>query len=253
VVEGMTEDVLATVTDAAETSQWFSGPPRWAVQLAAAAARTRQGQETKCPLELEEIKELLKLGEGVYPIIALWSNAYNATAAQVLAVLSDASVSGLSDTLRSVISARWLAWSPDERRLYFEASGRLFMSDGAGLSLFPANVPLISDGEITEILVTLFDSASNNDERERVMAMWEHFGPSDQTARRALVDGVFIPLINHGRGATSIALRHFSLVENPPTQAARERIKRALKESPLSDESQKVMRDAGWVRRRWRR
>jgi hypothetical protein len=108
----------------------------------------------------------------------------------------------------------------------------------------------------SEILVRAYQATSNNEERGRLLDLWQMVSPSGSKAERALVDRVFLPLLEQGKGATRIALDHFSLVQNV-SNAARERLKRGIKTaaagSDLAKRADRLLKDAGWIsgKRKW--
>lgn len=105
-------------------------------------------------------------------------------------------------------------------------------------------------------IIELYKATSNNDERERVLLLWSVVRPASDTIRRKLIDQVYIPMLGQGKQATLIALRQFDLVRDPPSGAARERIKQAVRTSAYGDKelekrADKILKDAGWIKRRW--
>lgn len=90
------------------------------------------------------------------------------------------------------------------------------------------------------------------------MELWREVNPSPPQERRKLIDRVYIPLLGVGKTAAGIALTHFALVRDAPTQAAQDRVKKALGAAVRGDKdlerrAEKLLQDAGWIskKRRW--
>jgi hypothetical protein len=104
----------------------------------------------------------------------------------------------------------------------------------------------------TAALVATYEAATNNEQRRAVMELWHEVNPSPAALRRKLVDSIYIPLLEDGKDATRIALSFFALVRDAPTQASRDRIRKAIRAAVAGDKTlekraEKMLRDAGWI------
>lgn len=144
----------------------------------------------------------------------------------------------------------------ERRQRFFASIAASFIAGKVGLPMISeTGMGTVEPGFLAGELVNLFDDTNNNPERERVMQIWSALAPQENNARRTLIDHVYISLLHQGKGAAKIALDYFALVETPPSTAARDRIRTAIKDvvkqdRALDGRAKDLQRNAGWIRGR---
>ena len=117
------------------------------------------------------------------------------------------------------------------------------MADRNGLSLVSsANPSQLEASLVASELIRLFELATNNDERAKVMELWHVTQPAGEASLRRLVVSIYLPALKLGKGATKIALDQFGLVERAPVELRR-RIARAIRRAVKGDSAQKRKAD----------
>ncbi len=248
----------------AADSPWL---PVEAPDLAAAIAlygRSRQrqlGTDVEQPLSVGELQQAAAVGRDAEAALAAWMRAFTPQANEIVDALAESSGQRAPGAAISGAIATVAAdWGPKERQELFMLTARAFVAGHCGRSLVSLAGEQALDGQLAaEEIAELFDAASNNIERERALQVWAVLVPVTESAARLLISRVYIPMLSQGKGAARIALTNFALVSEPPSKAARDRIRAAIKEAARGDktlerQSKGLMQNAGWERRpRFRR
>jgi len=254
---------MATVTDAESTitaatnSPWLEESYKNLVVLYGRAVQRGHGEDIAGPLTEDQLAALMVVGPNAVPALVAWVRAYKPPADLVRRVFGPfSSQQDLDPGLQEGIRALVAEWDGDTKRQSFSIATSEFVRGEVGSSFVQAaQSDEIEPGLIAGQLSDLFDNAANNVERERLMQLWRLVRPEASTARRTLIDRVYIPLLRQGKGAAKIALDHFDLVRTPPSTATKDRIRAAISDGVRDDDALKrraneLLRDAGWTRRR---
>jgi len=159
----------------------------------------------------------------------------------------------LPDRFLRAVRTTSASWTPSQKADLLTKFVEPFVNGTLDETVIAATSLADADAErATEMLITAFESASNNEQRRAVMQLWREVNPSPATHRRKLIDRVYIPLLEGGKDATRIALSFFALVRDAPTQAARDRVKKAIGAAVAGDKglekrAEKMLGDAGWI------
>jgi hypothetical protein len=250
------EDAVASFLEAAEESPWLDATALEILRVRCALARRRLVGAKAAPPQKATLMALVDAeNEEGDEALAAWITNFAPEATIVFELLAPRIRDGarLPARLTRATQAASGTWTPRQKADLLATfvgpflDGQLDESIIAAASLGDAD----ADGA-TETLVAAYQAASNNEQRRAVMELWREVNPSPATMRRKLIDSIYIPLLEGGKDATRIALSFFALVRDAPTQAARDRIKRAVRAAVAGDKTlekraEKMLRDAGWI------
>ncbi len=238
---------------------WLDDDARKSIRLLAAAARHEQDASTVSPLAGAEVAELLESGApAADEAVSRWIEAFQPGGVELLAAVgSRASTEGLSVRMRAALGELSESWSAEEKGVLFEAVAPGFVSGtGSAAILRDARMGGAEPDRVVETLIRLAKDAGNNSERDRVLQLWEIVQPASQKARQALVDGIYLPLIDGGKGQVKLALDHFGLVASSVGKPTQSKIKKALEraaatagDKDLQKRVNRVLKEVGWIKR----
>ena len=247
---------VEAMVSAASASPWMAPERRNTIVLFGRSLQHEADKDVEMPLTSDELASVATVGALATRALTAWLRSFKPTSEDVHEVFVALSTTqDLQGPLQEAIGSLAAEWSEDERRGLFTRSASEYIAGEAGLSLLSAyGFASFEAGHVVSELSRMFDDASNNAERESVMRIWRVIKPS-QTAQAALVNRVYIPMLRQGRGAAKIALDFFDLVDPPPSIAARDRIRAAIREevkgdSTLERRANDLLRNAGWIKKR---
>src|ERR671924_76972 len=165
----------------------------------------------------------------------------------------------LPNELRKPVQAAAATWSPEQKAdLLEDVAGAYTEGQVHDTVIRGFGLPGADADRASAALVDAYQATSNNDQRGRLLDLWQIVSPAGTKAERLLVDSVFLPLLKGGKGATRIALDHFALVQNVSTNAARDRLKSGFKTAAsdaedLARRAERIVKNAGWIsgKRKW--
>lgn len=240
---------------------WMPQPQASIVSVELACALREKGAEVGEPKG--DVLAALAEDSGEEAITALsrWAAVFEPSPFEVFDLVRSEFSDGkrVPAELRPLIAAAATRWTPEEKAELLSTiaddyrEGHLHDSVIRTFTLGDADAD-----ETASVIAREYDRAGNNDERDRVLDLWQLVPPAGAKAQTKLINDVFVPLLERGRGGAEIALRHFALVQNPPTDVARDRLKRSIKASvaatpDLARRAEKLIRKAGWIKgkRKW--
>jgi hypothetical protein len=250
-------EAINSFREAAATSTWLDEGTRVSLQMIAAAAQHSLDTAASASLPAEGVAELLASGAPLAgEAVGRWIEEFKPGADEILAALrTHADAGELTPRLHAALGVLADGWAAEEKTAVFEILAPSFVSgDGSDALLRDLRMGGADQDRVAKTLVKLFGDAGSNPERERVLQLWEIAQPSSQNARRALVEGVFIPLIKGGKGQAKLALDHFSLVANSVGKPTKAKIKQAFDvvaagEKDLQNRVNRVLQGAEWIKR----
>src|SRR5919109_111232 len=165
----------------------------------------------------------------------------------------------LPNELKKPVQAAAATWSPEQKAdLLEDVAGAYTEGQVHDTVIRGFGLPGADADRASAALVDAYQATSNNDQRGRLLDLWQIVSPAGTKAERLLVDSVFLPLLKGGKGATRIALDHFALVQNVSTNAARDRLKSGFKTAAsdaeyLARRAERIVKNAGWIsgKRKW--
>jgi hypothetical protein len=102
-----------------------------------------------------------------------------------------------------------------------------------------------------DALIDLYSQATNMEQRERVLTLWQQLSPTRAETKRTLIENIFLPLARNSVGGFELAVKYLSLVQGA-SERTREAVIESLRASAPSDRRKKLerrLRDSGFVRR----
>jgi hypothetical protein len=252
-------DVARAFAQSAEDSSWSQDFFLEVARTRAACVLKRLEPATARAVKQQTLTALVdNASPDTDAALAEWLDCFRPEPVQMYRALRSRFVSGakLAEPLRGSVRQLASSWSPEEKTALLQRVSPDYLAESvvdtvlADLELAGAD----PDGATTA-LVDAYASAGNNDEREQVMKLWQVVQPVDDRALTKLISRIYIPLVREGKGAAKIALRFFGLVSSPPTENAKERIKRELNKAAQGDEGLKMqvtnrLEGAGWIEKR---
>jgi hypothetical protein len=252
-------DVARAFAQSAEDSSWSQDFFLEVARTRAACVLKRLEPATARAVKQQTLTALVdNASPDTDAALAEWLDCFRPEPVQMYRALRSRFVSGakLAEPLRGSVRQLASSWSPEEKTALLQRVSPDYLAESvvdtvlADLELAGAD----PDGATTA-LVDAYASAGNNDEREQVMKLWQVVQPVDDRALTKLISRIYIPLVREGKGPAKIALRFFGLVSSPPTENAKERIKRELNKAAQGDEGLKRqvtnrLEGAGWIEKR---
>jgi hypothetical protein len=252
-------DVARAFAQSVEDSSWLQDVFLEVARTRAACALKRLEPATAPAVKKQTLTALVDNGSpDTDAALADWLDWFKPEPVQMYQTLRSRFVSGakLAEPLRRSVRQLASSFSPEEKTALLQRispdylAKRVVDSVLGDLELAGAD----PDGA-TAALVDAYGSAGNNDEREQVMKLWQAVQPVGDPALTKLISRIYIPLVRDGKGAAKIALRFFGLVNSPPTENAKERIKRELNKAAQGDKrlQRRVtnrLEGAGWIEKR---
>lgn len=256
VLESVGSSDIEAILNAVTTSPWMAQERRNVIVLFSRSLQREEADDIDAPLASDELTSLVALGSEAEPALTAWLRSFKPSPEQVHEVFAAFSVAHeLQPPLREGIRSLTAEWSEDARQEFFAKSANEYVAGQIGPTLLSAyGFENLDSSHVASELSRIFDEASNNPERGKVMEIWRLIEPSE-AAQRTLVNRVYIPLLRQGRGAAKIALDFFDLVATPPSGAARDRIRAAIREEVKGDtalerRANDILRAAGWIKKR---
>lgn len=252
----LSEEQLTEIKEGIEASPWLDDRYSKALALQIAVVEKDAGREPSYDPEASELGDLVGEGASLDRALAQWALVFKPTAAAVWNLLSNVPDRSLpEDHFRSALSRIATDWSAEDKGELLKEFGPAFLESLVDEQL--ARTLRLHEADERTVLAELkelFDVATNNRQRERILILWDLLDPKGEAVRRKLVDAVYLPLLEKGKGALEIAIDHFRVVQHIP--GVRRRIRQALLDATADDRSlrrraQKAMGDAGWMRRRF--
>ncbi len=247
-------DSRARLRAAAEASPWLPSPARESLVIAVAAAiQTVDGEDTN-PYGTAEVGALVDLhGTGFAAGLAAWIEHLAKTPGDVASAVHPLVGEPLPGDVAGAISQRAGGWDPSQRTELLEPSLRDALRVMPDNSFLGAAHYSEGDHEATaELLVDLYQRATNNGDRSGVLVLWEALGETADPVRRRLINDVAIPMAHQGKGALNLVLDHLS-VALPPPRGTLQALRKTLRERAKGKDQKKrvdtVLLDAGLTRR----
>ncbi len=247
---------LDALIEAVKASNWMPGEIGQAILLGARARQAMLGETPAEKPDAEQLAAVAAIGTAADPALAGWVRAFAPSPQEVyLALIEVSEQRRVSRTLADALGELAEGWPRSQRETFADRVAEAYFTTGRGLALLALtrNAPA-PEAFTAALLAKLFARAANNIERGRVMALWRTLAPQGAPARRTLIEKIYMPMLDTNKGAVAIALEHFTLVSEPPSQTLRNKLRSRLKrvvkgERGLQRRAEGLMLDAGWVRR----
>jgi hypothetical protein len=254
-------EVIAGFLAAVESCAWLDATTREILRVRSACTLHRLSTRVEPPADEALAVLVANPNEGTDEALAEWIETFIPEPTRVFETLAPRLVDGQrpADVLREAIDKAAGNWSPAQKATLLRAVAEQYRDgDLHDSALRAAGIGDADPEEAAAVLVEAYESSTNNDQRGQVMALWSLVDPAPDRVRRILISKIYLPLLKEGKGATRIALDHFSLVRNAPSQAAQQRLKAAIRasaegEAELARKADRLLRDAGWIasKRKW--
>jgi hypothetical protein len=256
------EEAFARFASAGDVSPWLAPPAPAILRVEVACAHRVRSRDAEPPSD-DTLRTLIADESTLAAVSALgqWIDVFEPEPRALYRLLLPRWQGGraMPKELGNRIQQASEQWSPEQKSEVLQdaaaayTDGQVHDSVIRGFGLSGADPDRAS-----AILVRAYQATSNNEHRSRLLDLWQIVSPAGAKAERLLVDKVFVPMLKQGKGATRIALDHFSLVQNIPTNAARERLKRGFKggasgAGDLAKRAERLLKKAGWIsgKRKW--
>ena len=247
-----------SLVEAVENSGWLAEGARLLLHVRLAIAAEAKSHGSSVPPTRQQLAELREAGSAqALQVLADWMRVFQPNPEDVIAILQPEtkSATALPQPLHEGLTTLADGWDGGTKADFLVEVGPIFHETGRGEHLLrDASVHEGTPDRISGLLLDLYKKSTNNDQRERLLRLWEIARPTDPKAFRTLADKLFIPLLKEGKGAVKHALAHFGLVQHA-SGAVQERLKKSIQEAAgddadLARRADKVLRDAGWIKRR---
>lgn len=250
-------EAIAAFNEAVASSTWLEAESRSSLQLLTAAAQRLREGVIPSPFTADEIAALLAGNTSLANEAASrWVEAFKPDAHQLVTAFDAQTNAGkLTQRMRQALGVLGDGWGADDKASLFEAIAPAFVAGkGSDVLLRDTRIGGADPDRIAASLTKQFNDAGNNTERDRILRLWEIAQPSSQKARQHLVDNVFSPLVQGGKGQAKLALDHFGLVANSVGKPTQKKIKEAFDvvavgEEDLQKRINRVLQDAAWIKR----
>lgn len=108
--------------------------------------------------------------------------------------------------------------------------------------------------KVAKQLIRAFEEAKNDEQRRRILRLWEIFSPTKQAVRWDLVEKIWLPLLRGNQSKYRAAIDHFSLIVPAPSRRKKvlveEIMKVEIKDSALRKRLYKNMREQKWIKKK---
>lgn len=251
VAEVVSTDQRNALQNSLQACQWIQTPHKEAAVIDLLAASRVAGDTVDALIEPAEVVALV----GAHPDVlegpaARWVE-HIASPADVASVTAAAGV----ETPESIVTALHTRAGHDSEDAWSIAEQIL--------SQVPTRVPDPAvmralgvgerePGRAATLLVSRYESAGNNPEREAVLRTWSAIRPEESAARKLLIERVFTPTLQGSKGGLEAALRHLDLVVDPPygtAQNLRNDLLAAGERFGHGKNTRKAMEAAGIIKR----
>lgn len=261
-LQGAEVDAATEFLEAVEESGWIDATTQEILRVRCALAqRAHIGKEALSPKD-ETLETLLAAGEEEADrAVGEWLTGFEPGPLEAVRILAPRIADGarLGPPLRTAVEQAALQWTPKQKAdLLAELAPRFVSGDIDESTIRAVALSDADAARATDILIERYEAATNKSERTAVMRLWDEVNPAPDHLRRRLITDIYIPLVELGKGGANIALTHFDLVRQPPSQALQDRVKKAIRavaegDKNLSKRAEKRLQDAGWVskKRRW--
>jgi hypothetical protein len=244
---------------AAENSAWLDEIDLQITRAWTACALQSLEPGTEPPLEQTTLEALVAAeSEQTDDALAQWLISFQPAPGDAYVTLRPrvAGKRRLKDPLLTAVGEVATSWSPEDRAgLLAEMAPSYIKGQLADATVRAFELPGAEAAQAATILVENYKLASNEGRRRRMLALWELIRPATDSARRKLIERIYLPLLAEGKGAARIALRYFDLVRNLPPRVAQDRVRKAIQtaaagDSELSKRADRLLQEAGWVKKR---
>jgi len=226
--DGEPEDLASLEAALGAEDCWMPSPDREIILVLTAARLARLGR----PVEKPDVKQMraltLQHGASFAAGAAAWLDSFASSTREVFTLVEPYISRPLPEALRSSLESYAESLSPLERtELCRPALERAFDIKPSQDFFRAAQLAAADEDATTDVLVSLYETVDNADERERVLSVWELMDPKSADARRRLIREIFLPLASTGATSFDLARRHLKLCANPP-HGTKEQIREAL-------------------------
>lgn len=181
------EEAVRSFLQAAEDSTWFDGIALHVVRVRSACAlKSLSAADVAVPRESLDSLVADESAEATQAL-AEWVAAFSPSPVEVYPTMDSRIAAGqrLVDPLRRVVADAASTWSPDEKASLLEVIAEPYVEGQIDDSVVRAFA--LADAEPAragKVIVSRYGAASNNDERERVMDLWNLVNPTPDSVRR---------------------------------------------------------------------
>ncbi len=181
------------------------------------AKRDPNNADSYNPFKPKEVSEYIEhFGDGFTKGLVMWlvcfshkpEEIYEATKKYTSTRLPKSAIDGLSRSVDQLTPKAQLKLI----QLVLEKS---ILSPASVQYLRAIKINAAEDSAVSKIIVNIFKSSNNNDEREKALTVWRELAPTNIKIRKNLIDDIYIPMTSMGKGAFSIAFKYRALVEEP--------------------------------------
>ena len=249
-------EAIVAFQESIASSAWLDADTHNVITLITAAELRARDSAVSAPFTAAEIAALLATGvRGADEATSRWIEEFRPGAAELLVALRIHADEGLlTARLHEALNVLADVWGAEDKADLFESLAPPYIEGSAEPTLLrDLRMGGADQDRLSKTLCSLFHDAGNNEERERILRLWEIAQPSGQKARAALVENVFLPLVGGGKGQVKIALDHFNLVIGVG-KTMQTKIKRALDDSTVGEKdlqktANRVLREVGWIKK----
>lgn len=242
------DEQLESVDSLVPQAPWLRSPYRETASLEIASALERP-----TPLSSSAIADLAERFEAEFADgHRIWIERFAEDPGDVAETLVPYFPGPLPKVLAEGLSAYGAGLSKKRRaRLSLGAIRTAFEHEPQKALLRQLQIDRADEGLICQAIVALFEEATNNDEREQVLKIWDAFEPKKREVRKTLFFEVLVPIARANATAYDLAGRYARLCTSPPPKTKDDLVKSLLDAAPSKDrrkQMQQRLRDAGLLR-----
>ncbi len=246
-------DLIDEARHALESApDWLANTTRDKLRLKASLAGARNGWDPPDPKWIAEI--VTNQGNAVLDEIAEWLGLINPVPTDAREVLTLYSHTKPNPTFAAAMRSYSEGLGPAGRYELISELLEAEPTEGTSIDFLSAcNLSETLEDKVAKQLIRAFDEASNDEQRRRILRLWQILSPSKQAIRWKLVESIWLPLIRGNQSEGRAALEHFDLLVPAPSgykkKLVDELMQTEVKDSSLRDRLDKKMRQQHWIKK----
>lgn len=229
---GKEEDVDLLLADIAECT-WLRSPSEEDLLLRIACLAVERDIEVRLPISARDLKGMYESCRSSDPqlvedTVGVWIESMSPSNKEVWTVLETAVYGHFSQRLSRSVRRYSEKLTPAERFDFLKPALAGLLDRGPSLRFLKAALlDSCDENSVADILERQYNSATNNDQRERIIEVYDAASLSEDSVRRELINTILLPAIDENKGSLRHVLSHMELLRDPP-HGTKGKIKEAL-------------------------
>jgi hypothetical protein len=253
-VQSASPNQAQVLADATRDTSWLPTPHRELIGLSSAAALVDGGREIDSPYAAETLRDITDQSEDSFaPGLRLWLSRFKPPPSEAWTALSPVVGREIDGELRSALENYSDSLTEKQRfELSRPAVEGAFDRMPSASFLDSIRFSQLPETEVARLLVERYQRATSNEDRERILLLWELFRPVSDPARRSLIQDALLPLARLNKQGLDIALKHLNLAI-PTPHGTKKQLVDTLRDAARDDEqkrrTERRLLDAGLLRK----